>query len=189
MAKKKLSRPAPNPPPGWGSIRAYAQHRKNKGLSGGSHPAVIGHIEAGRLTATNAKGWLEFARADEEWAQNVKDQHLPVEQRNGGGLTAPPAGGRSSVDDRRHYETELLRYKSEREQLEVEEKRGNLVEVAKVRTAGATLFRGIRDAILAVPSRVRSELVLAKSEAEAEAILRRELDAVLANPRLEELVA
>ncbi len=63
--------PRRNAPDGWGSLRAYARHRRSKGLAGGSHEAVRRAIESGRITPPDSRGWLSFERADAEWGERT----------------------------------------------------------------------------------------------------------------------
>lgn len=79
--RKKTPQPKRNPPEGFGSLRAYAEHRKRRQLDGQSHVAVAKAIEAGRIDAPDPDtGWIQFALADKQWADNT----LPT-----GGKTAP----------------------------------------------------------------------------------------------------
>lgn len=52
-----------------GSIRAYARHRKELGLSGGTHTAVRAAIDAHRI-ALDRDGTIDFDKADAMWLRN-----------------------------------------------------------------------------------------------------------------------
>lgn len=193
MAQKKVSRPSPNPPPGFGGLRAYAAWRKGRGLDGGSHPAVNKAITSGRISPpAAATGWLDFARADDEWARNTKDQHLgdrPAETAEPLDLEALTeaaatrlAGG--AIPDRKTSEAMFTWYRALREQTELHQLRGRLVEIETVRREQFTLWRSIRDSILSIPARLREPLAAAANGDIAEAILREELMRALESPSL-----
>lgn len=56
------------------SQRAYAQHRKDHGLPGGSLRAVQKALEAGRITK-NEHGKIDPGQADRDWAANTGISH------------------------------------------------------------------------------------------------------------------
>lgn len=68
-----FAKPKRNPPEGYGSIRAYAEHRARRGLDGKTHTAVIKAIKEGRIRPPNpSNGWLTFAEADAQWQDNTR---------------------------------------------------------------------------------------------------------------------
>lgn len=180
-------------------MRQYAQHRKNKGLDGTSHQAVSKAIASGRISAQDQNGWLDFAKADAEWAQNTKYQHLGPSAKGPQPAVAaaappapasqPPASMLTPAQLRQHYDAELLRHKAERERVELEARVGQLVEVAVVKRVVFTLMRGVRDSVLGIDPRCRSSLALARTAEDVSKILVPELAAALTDPNLEELLS
>ena len=65
------------------SIRAYAAHRSERGLPGGSHTAVRKAIQSGRITQ-EPDGSIDPGRADAQWA----GQTDPSRQRGAASVTA-----------------------------------------------------------------------------------------------------
>lgn len=65
------------------NLKAYAAHRKARGLKGTSHVAVLKAIDSGRLTRASAvkvNGYWEIdpVEADREWAANTLDKSAPA---------------------------------------------------------------------------------------------------------------
>lgn len=64
-------------------------------------------------------------------------------------------------------------------QLELEEKRGQLVSIAEVAKAWAHVAQTLRDALLAVPARIAKEMAAENDAAQAEILLEREISRAL----------
>jgi hypothetical protein len=74
------------------SIRAYAAHRSERGLPGGSHTAVRKAIQSGRISKA-PDGTIDPARADAEWA----GQTDPSQQRGAASVAAAVEAARETA--------------------------------------------------------------------------------------------
>lgn len=94
----------------------------------------------------------------------------------------PPADDTPEPDDTDQYRqarAERERIRRDRELLELEQLRGRLIDLEDAKRLAFTAFRGLRDAILQVPSRVMHPLAVETDALAIEALLERELEAVL----------
>lgn len=90
------------------NLKAYAAHRKARGLKGTSHVAVLKAIDSGRLTRASAvkvNGYWEIdpVEADREWAANTLDRPTqapeePAEPLPEGPLPPPPRPKRKAKE-------------------------------------------------------------------------------------------
>lgn len=144
------------------SIRAYARHR------GVSHVAVMKAINTGRITPL-PDGSIDPAEADAQWAKNTagprtgrQDAHQgsnpPPEGNAAAASTALPpglsAGGTSLLQARTVNEV----LKAKLRQVELAEKKEELVDRAKAVAHVFKLARAERDAWLNWPSRVSAQM-------------------------------
>jgi hypothetical protein len=130
------------------SLRAYARHRKESGLAGGTLAAVQQAIKAGRLRKALTKdGKIRDATAaDAEWAATTHVDRIP--------LSGPGAGGEQTPD--------LAQSRARREaaeaalaEIELDEKRRELVPVRDVEARLVGVFSSCKTKLLGVPSRAR----------------------------------
>ncbi len=149
------------------SIRAYARHR------GVSHVAVKKAIDTGRITAL-PDGTIDPDAADAQWAQNTlqprraaapekvsttKARPAPAEatpQRDAADTSTAPmsAGGTSLLQARTVNEV----LKAKLKQVELAEKKDELVDRAKAVAHVFKLARNERDAWLNWPARVSGQM-------------------------------
>jgi hypothetical protein len=151
--------------------REYARHRAC------TLRAVQKAIEAGRikLVDDNGKSWIDSEQADRDWTDNTDPakQSLmfsagPATVGNpapraeagkapgaGGALRAPPASSEEaeaeqSIEDTAAYRRERAereRIRRQKEEIELEQLRGKLVDRAEVARLRFTEFRELRDSI------------------------------------------
>ena len=141
------------------SIRAYAKHREERGLTGASPWSVQKALKEGRIHKT-ADGKIDPVAADREWEQNtnptMRRQAASTEatsskngSNNAPGIAVPPLAQSRAI--REAYQARLAR-------LDYEERTGTLVSKEKVRQAAFQRARTLRDRLLALPDRLASEL-------------------------------
>lgn len=160
-----------------GSQRAYAKHRKELGLSGGSHVAVGKAIESGRIKL-EADGKIDFAKADASWSRNT--DAIQGARNPGGGKkdpAAPPAprpadvqnstaptsqtsvpdspGGNSLVK----AQTMRAVFQAQREKLKFEEESGKKIDADDVRVKAFTRGRAARDKLMSAPAKIGPKIV------------------------------
>jgi hypothetical protein len=149
------------------SLSAYARHR------GVSHVAVSKAIAAGRLTASvvrDERGAPKIGDpelADREWAANTRPRvdypatDLPGDLPSHAPRTArPPAAGAPRPDVPDYNESRARRESAlaDMAEIEVAERRGELVPVAEARADVVSRFTVVRTRLLGVPSRVAQRL-------------------------------
>ena len=142
MGVKGGRRAGPKSEPEIASLRGYARHR-------GCHPhAVEQAIRDGRLSTRAASKepggrWrIDVALADQEWAAVTGEQ-------------GPGSGG--DIDRDAAVEARIRRQLAQAElaELELAERRGELVDARAVETRMRDVFAHCRNRLLGVPSRVR----------------------------------
>ena len=160
------------------SIRAYAEHRKQKGLSGCSPWSVKKALRDGRITR-NEHGKIEPGIADREWEQNTNPAHrhdpklLSVID---GGQTQPapeltPPGIPSYSQSRAVKEA----YQARIARLQYEEMTGQVVRASAVKAEAFRRARMVRDQILSVPDRLAPVLAAEGDAREVHLLLEEEL--------------
>jgi len=158
-------------------VSAYARHR------GVSRAAVLKAIKTGRITR-EADGGINPAKADMEWARNTD----PALQRKAVKQSGPPCFEDEAPGDPRIVEgvpsfarSRAIReaYNARLAKLEYEEKSGELVRVADVKSAWFGISRLLRDRILALPDRLAPLLAPETNQKAIREMLDAELRAVL----------
>lgn len=131
------------------SQRAYAAHRKQLGLAGGTHRAVQVAIRDGRLKkslAPDGRSIADIAAADAEWDSTTRVDRIP--------LTGPTAAGTPPPD---LNESRARREAAEAALAEIElaEKRRELVPAKDVESKLVNVFAQCKTKLLGVPARAR----------------------------------
>lgn len=131
------------------SQRAYARHRKESGLPGGSHHAVQEAIATGRLArSVTADGRIADAGlADKEWAAGTNEKHRP--------LSGPTASDDvpSLAEARARKEAALAKMA----EMDLAERQGELVPADNVEAALLSAIMRCKTKLLGVPSRARQQ--------------------------------
>lgn len=128
------------------STRGYAEHRRELGLSGGTHRAVQVALEEGRIPALD-DGTIDPEAADVAWAENSDASHV----RGNGRATEPKDG--SLTDARIARE----RVRTERERLDLDRLRGELGSREEFDARAEKIARATRDRLAVIPTRIAVE--------------------------------
>lgn len=167
--RKPATKKAPAAPSVQGlSIVAYAKHRRELGLPGGNKNAVSKALETGRISR-NRYGRIDPVQADKDWSAFTDPALAPRANGHGDPGTMPYALARARKEA---AEAEL-------KELDLAERRRELVSVQEVRRKTFALFRVVRERVLAVPGRISSDLLGAETVKELELRLRGELRSAL----------
>lgn len=174
------------------SQRAYAAHRKELGLTGGTHQAVAKAIATGRLTARSVERrgkrfLIDPELADVEWARSttaaqMRDPEVisearaaAVEREETGELdlfgeptlrakSADPAEGQAGAQTTKADADRLLTtIRAQLLMLDLKERAGDLVRKDEVTNEVVSIFRRVRDELLQLPERV-ADIVAAESD-------------------------
>lgn len=162
------------------SLLEYARRR------GVSEQRVRTLVNCKKLSAKKTKHRLTVDpdEADKEWSNNVDDKFRPKVLDGDDEPTEAEiaAGVDEEITDenagktRRIAEARKEIWKARREQLDYEEKAGQLVAVDKVKRDAFESARIVRDSILAIPDKVSGLLIGLKDQATAHGILTKELN-------------
>lgn len=184
----------PAKPPTLLSPRDYAKRR------GVTRQAVMRAIATGRLssscTKTDAGHWrIDPMKADREW-ERMTDQAKSRATKAGG---RPAQTGHLFAEERQRSAVSHARASADRIQvdtdlkrLDLEERRGRLIDRDAVTRAAFTVARECRAAILAIPDAIAADVHAARSIPEVHHLLMRELAAALetlSRLRIEDLEA
>jgi len=140
------------------SLRAYARHRKEVGLPGGTPRAVEVAIQSGRIPGDclTKDGKIRSAKAaDTAWLANTADDYRPLTgpTSSRGKPTGPvPADPGEAIDlneARRRKEVANAALA----ELELGERQGELVAVREVEARLTNLFGSCRTKLLGIPAR------------------------------------
>lgn len=169
---------------------AYAKHRKEQGLPGGSPAAVHYAIQDGRIKVTRGK--IELDQADLDWAKNTSQAACAAGIKGGAGRAAqrkeePPkvrpkvssaplpqpaiADLNTSKANKEFYESELSR-------LKFEEKEGTLIPASVVRKVLYEAGRIVRAGHDDIVSQLAPDLASETAISLVERILKKALDAL-----------
>lgn len=168
MARKLLSR------------RAYARHRAERGLIGGTHTAVNDAVRGGRISLIDGKidpevadiQWSEKTDATQQ-ARGASGGHAP---RPDARLPAPAPGDREG-----YFATKERRERAEAElaELELRERRRELVRAADVERETFVTHRALRDRFIGVPDRIAPIVAAETDVAKCHEIIASEIRAAL----------
>ena len=138
---------------GKGGINAYARHRKEKGLSGTDPMTVQEAVRRGRIKR-DAEGYIDFAQADKDWAQNTTPAVPRSIHRTDGIAEEEDAGAGFNVAHYTKARAAREYYMACLAKIELDERRGNVLPKAEVQVAAFNQYRGFRDRLLNIPDRV-----------------------------------
>ena len=160
------------------SVRAYAAHRKAKGLRGQSRQAVERAIRDGRISRT-AEGKIDPEVADAEWDGSTLEQAAPVDGSDAPASSAPRQPSEASQYGKARAVRES--YKAQREKLELQRLQGILHRKDECEQEAFRRSRQLRDRILGVPTRVAGQIAMETDPRKCEQIILGELrDAISA---------
>ncbi|MET3431444.1 hypothetical protein ABIC71_000922 [Herbaspirillum seropedicae] len=163
------------------SLRAYARHR------GCALYSVQKALEAGRIKKT-ASGRIDVAAADAAWAANTDVSRLPPDARHSARTGTAAAGGGDDEDENEQaggtseYQVHRARrekIRAEKEQIELDQLAGRVIDVAEASRMAFTTFRTLRDAIMNVAPRIKDILAAESDPMKVEQIIETELASAL----------
>lgn len=174
--------------------REYARHR------GCALRAVQKAIEAGRIklvAGPDGKPKIDSEQADRDWVQNtdpakqsllytVPTSAPPQAPLPGDEPAAPPATGddeppAGQTEAYRLARAEREKVRLDRERIELEQLRGNLIDLGEAKRLAFSAFRELRDAVLNVPARIKDECAATIDPLLVEQLIERELSKALAS--------
>jgi hypothetical protein len=138
------------------SLRGYAQHRKARGLPGGTLKAVQKAIGDDRISVVTLDGRSRIAdpeAADREWAANTDHVRSPGLMGEDDGLDDEGDGGefRNAAARERHW-------KALTAELNYRQRAGELVNAADLQAELAEMFSTVRTRVLGIPSKLKQQL-------------------------------
>jgi hypothetical protein len=152
-----------------GSLTRYAIHR------GVSPPTVTKAIRTGRLSKSVKRLGrtyeIDFVLADEEWLANTDTRRLPPEED----ADTDDAG----IPDYHHSRKRNEHFKAEQARLELQRRRGELLDATEAGRQVFGAFRVTRDQLLAMAPRLTDVVHDARGRSDAIAAVKRELHAIL----------
>lgn len=164
-----------------GGIRAYARHRKEEGLSGGTLSAVQKALASGRITK-GADGKIDFKRADREWEENLNQRKRNISHD----ATTPPVvteGDPGTIPTESFLEAQRQHewVKKIRAELELQARRGELLEKADVEKAWGEMLTAFRNRMLLMVEKLAPRVAVTSDVLACRAIIEREIkDSLLA---------
>ena len=139
------------------------------------HAAVQKRIKAGTLAAL-PDGKLKWATVERQWTKNRDESKVRKPAANVG---EPSSANEKTEGDFSDAKTRREYVRLEREKLQLGKLKGDLLDRRQVQEATFARARGVRDALLNIPSRI-SSLLAAESDPHAvQEMLRDEICAVL----------
>ncbi len=156
------------------SIRAYAEHRRQRGLPGGTKAAVEKALSTGRITRTES-GKIDPVAADVSWAEHTTPRPGQVQVERAGTVRA------LDISDYQKNRAEREYYLRKMAELEYAEEARQLVRVDDVKAEYFRMSRLVRAALEAVPAQVAPRLVGVTDQAEIQRLLREEIRTALAS--------
>jgi len=165
------------------SLRAYARHR------GVALNAVQRAIASGRIRKT-AGGKIDVAAADKAWAANTDLSRRPPDAPLPAGATGRDGGGEADADadaggeaagtsEYQKHRATRERIRAEREQIELDQLAGRVIDVGEAGRMAFTAFRTLRDAIMNVAPRIKDILAAETDPMKVEQIVEAELASAL----------
>lgn len=162
-----------------GSLRAYAKHRREAGLSGGSLSAVQKAIASSRITK-GSDGKIDFDRADREWEENLNRHKLTSHDKQPGEavvatsqLLGVPSG--NFLEAQRQHEW----LKAQKVDLELKVRRGEVLEKEELQETLGEILIGMRNKALAMPANLAQKLAIETDPITIEQILTTQMEDLL----------
>lgn len=165
------------------NLQAYANHRKEQGLRGRTHVAVLNAINDGRLSfpaVRKVKGrWvIDAALADAQWAGRTDFEERGA--RGGGAVEGPSSGGMADptakgVPNLAISKAVKTAYEAKLTQLEYQEKNGEMISAKEVKDKLRLVFREARDNLLGVAGRVAGRVAASSDVREVQLMIDEEI--------------
>jgi hypothetical protein len=168
-----------------GSQRAYAKHRKELGLAGGSLAAVQKALKTSRITK-GSDGQIEFARADRDWEANL-NQRKARRPKSAAKAAPLPAGDPDKAADpseippdnflEAQRQSEWL--KVQKQEMELRLRREELAEVSDFEEAHALIVASAQSRLLGLAGKLGPKVAGMSDPRECSALIDREIREVL----------
>jgi hypothetical protein len=145
------------------SQRKYAEHRKERGASGGSLAAVQKALATGRIEI-GADGLIDPEEADRGWLErtNSSQSRQVREKRQGTKESAeePRHSSAGSSEGQSYFEAQRQRewIRVQKDQLELDLRRQQVVELAPINAWGAGMILKAREELLRIAPELRDRL-------------------------------
>ncbi len=165
-----------------GSMRAYARHRKEKGLSGGTLTAVQKALAHRRITK-GADGKIDFERADREWEENLNQRKRNTSHQEATTHPVVTDGEPGVIPTESFLEAQRQHewVKKMRADLELQARRGELLEKADVEKAWGEMLTAFRNRMLLMVDKLAPRVAVVSDVLACRAVIEREIkDALLA---------
>jgi hypothetical protein len=184
------------------NLAAYARHRKERGLRGGSHVAVLKAIQQERLTPPavrrDGRNWvIDPVLADQQWAARTDPgevANLPLAPDAESSMPAsiatpqrsqraqPPSGGRNleaAVPALATSKAIRAAYDAKLAQLEYQRAAEELVSTRQVKAEAFDLGRALRDGLMRLPDRLAPTLAATADARQVHHLLSEEIRVAL----------
>lgn len=144
-------------------IREYARHRKALGLPGGTHEAVRGAVDTGRVPVDARGVIVDFAAADAAWELSTQHEKRPGAPVDGVAEQGTPDAAGTELDPEGALtRSEALRRKTiaemELREIELAKRRGELCLKNQVLREWQTILTECRDRLLSIPGLAKSRM-------------------------------
>lgn len=193
------------------SYRAYAAHR---GCSLRAVQKAIGELDAkghrdGRIAAAliaidgSPHPKIDSEKADALWLLNTDESKrstlfTPSDEASGGSVPAPMdddfevSGDPESDAAKKSYHlsrASRAKIDTENAQLDLDQRKGKLIDLDEAKQLGFTTLRMLRDALRNTGPRIAAQLAAMTDPFECEQLINAEIDAVLASMTVEKILS
>jgi hypothetical protein len=185
------------------AMMGYREYSRHAGVT---LRAVQKAIEAGHIRVTDAKK-IDSDQADRNWRDSKDVQRAavsilpgksqaaaaPGHQKNRVPVAAPPRledgdddqapaedEGDTSATEYRTHRAQREKFSALKQELEYKQLAGELISVDEAKRIAYTAFRGIRDSVLNVPTRLKDQLAALDDPHQCERLIESALSAALA---------
>ncbi len=162
------------------SLRKYAQHRKQKGLTGGSLRGVQKAIQSGRIR-TEPDGTINPERADADWLErtSVTKSRSMTRERRQEEFREPQHT--AAGNNRSFFEAQRQRewIRVQKDQLELDLRQQRVVELAPINAWGAGMVIKARQELLRIAPELRDRLAQEADPIACEGLIAKRVQAVL----------
>lgn len=185
------------------AMMGYREYSRHAGVT---LRAVQKAIEAGHIRITTDKK-IDPNQADRDWRDSKDVQRVAVSifpakapatsaqgsNENRANVAAPPqlegdddepdpaeSEGESSTNEYRTHRAQREKFSALKQELEYKQLAGELIPVEEAKRIAFTTFRGIRDSVLNVPTRLKDQLAALDDPHQCERLLESALSAALA---------
>jgi len=142
------------------SQRKYAEYRRERGLPGGTDKAVYDALTQGRIQR-NSDGKIDPEQADKDWLERTNvNKSRQKRETDAGSADEPRHSSAGSTDGTSYFEAQRQRewIRVEKEKLELDLRREQVVELAPINAWGAGMILKAREELLRIAPELRDRL-------------------------------